>query len=69
MTTAGSEVGYDTVISLRNTCGDINSELACNDDINDDNIYSQLEIEVAPSESPFLVVDSLNAGRVYSDGL
>ena len=39
----GTDASYDTAISVRNGCADPNSEVACNDDVNDARLSAQVE--------------------------
>ena len=62
LSTVGTDASYDTAISVRNGCADPNSEVACNDDVNDARLSAQVEYFVERETEPFVLVDSLNAG-------
>ena len=53
--------GIDTVIYLQGTCGDVASELACNDDFGDaanGEVQSEIIIDLEEGQTLFLVVDT-----------
>jgi len=53
--TAGS--AFDTVLSVRGTCADLDSETACNDDVRPGNRTSALRLERPPAGDHFLLLD------------
>ena len=55
--TVGSD--FDTVLYVQTTCGDTDSELACNDD--GETLQSTLEFEAAAGVPYYVVVDGYNA--------
>ncbi|MCK6574863.1 hypothetical protein L6V77_27650 [Myxococcota bacterium] len=53
---------YDTVLSIRGACGDVGTELACNDDgFGLGRGASEIEIELAGEQELYLLVDAFGA--------
>lgn len=47
----------DTVLYVTSQCGDINTELGCNDDVGDGPLYSSLEVNLPGLQPVYVVVD------------
>lgn len=62
VTTESSTTAFDTLIYARTTCGDVESELACDDDL-PDGVASGMGFEVVAGTPIFLVVDGYDAGE------
>jgi len=57
MTTIGS--AFDTVLSVRTTCDDPDTTLACNDDVGDER-YSELYVQLGLGELVYVLVDGFD---------
>lgn len=51
----------DPVLYVRRVCAERESEVACNDDVGDGDLDSQLDVDLDPGEY-FLIVDSIDSG-------
>jgi cysteine-rich repeat protein len=66
----GTDEDTDTVVYVREQCRAGVTEIACNDDFNDDNYFSELGFRASAGETYFIIVDAWAAdGGVFELGL
>lgn len=64
--TEGELTGFDTLLHVRDTCADPETERACNDDVGWRQRGSRVDVQLAAGDTAFVVVDSYDASG-YGD--